>query len=246
MRKKAIFNWSGGKDSALALYRVLQDDDYEVGKLLTNVNTHHDRISMHGVREKLLEQQAASINIPLQKLRLPEQPDMEQYNQIMHQAMDGLKKEGFEHAIFGDIFLEDLRKYREERLSSLGFSAHFPIWKKDTRALIRQFLDLGFKTILVCINSGLLDKSFAGRIIDEQFLEDLPENVDPCGENGEFHTFVFDGPIFKQPVPFEMGEKVYREYKSPKNSKEDHTRDGGNKSIGFWFCDLLPKGDFKS
>lgn len=241
-RKKAIFNWSGGKDSALALHRILQHGNYEVGKLLTSINTHHQRISMHGVREKLLEQQAESVGIPLQKLPLPQMPDMDQYNRIMQKTMEGLKKEGYEHAIFGDIFLEDLKKYREERLHSQGFSAHFPIWKEDTRTLIREFLDLGFKTILVCIKSSLLDKSFAGRVIDEQFLDDLPENVDPCGENGEFHTFVFDGPIFKYPIPFEIGEKVYREYKSPKSDEKDKGEGGDSGTIGFWFCDLVPNG----
>ena len=243
-KKKAIFNWSGGKDSALALHRVLQEDDYEIGKLLTSINTHHQRISMHGVREKLLEQQAASIGIQLQKLCLPEEPDMDQYNQLMQKMMDALKKEGYEHSFFGDIFLEDLKKYREERLNNQGFSAHFPIWKEDTRTLIRQFLDLGFKTILVCIKSDLLDKSFAGRMIDERFLEDLPDNVDPCGENGEFHTFVFDGPIFRYPVQFEIGEKVYREYKSPKSHKKDHKEGSNSKTMGFWFCDLVPKENF--
>ena len=240
MRKKAIFNWSGGKDSAVALHQVLQDDGYEVGKLLTSVNAYHRRVSMHGVRETLLEQQAASIGIPLEKLQMPENPDMNHYNQMMQKMMGRLKKEGFTHSIFGDIFLEDLREYREERLADQGFSAHFPIWKQDTRTLIRQFLKLGFKTILVCIKSDLLDKSFAGRIIDEQFLNDLPENVDPCGENGEFHTFVFDGPIFRYPIPFEIGEKVYREYEPPKSKKKSHKACEQTKPMGFWFCDLLP------
>ncbi|MDN5212215.1 diphthine--ammonia ligase [Fulvivirgaceae bacterium BMA12] len=240
MRKKAIFNWSGGKDSALALHQVLQGDEYEVGKLLTSVNTHHKRVSMHGVRETLLEQQAASIGIPLEKLQLPENPDMDHYNKMMHDIMFKLRKEGFTHSVFGDIFLEDLRQYREERLAQQGFSAHFPIWKQDTKALIRQFLALGFKTVLVCIKSALLDKSFAGRIIDEQFLKDLPENVDPCGENGEFHTFVFDGPIFRHPIPFEIGEKVYREYEAPKSKNKDDKTAEPQAPMGFWFCDLLP------
>lgn len=240
MTKKAIFNWSGGKDSALALHRVLQTGEYEVGKLLTSINTRHQRVSMHGVREKLLEQQANSIGIPLQKLLLPEQPDMRQYNGIMEKTVASLKKEGYTHSIFGDIFLEDLKKYREEQLCGQGIMAHFPIWKEDTRTLIRQFLELGFKTILVCIKSDLLDKDFAGRIIDEAFLRDLPENVDPCGENGEFHTFVFDGPIFRHPIPFDVGEKVYREYKSPEDDKKDSGEESHGKTMGFWFCDLVP------
>lgn len=241
MNKQAVFNWSGGKDSALALYRVLQSDNFEVKKLLTSVNAHHQRISMHGVREKLLELQAASIGIPLQKLQLPEQPDMDCYNLLMQNTMDTIKQEGITQSIFGDIFLEDLKKYREDRLQSQGFSAHFPLWKENTHALLREFLDLGFKTVIVCIKSELLDKHFAGRVIDESFLDDLPKDVDPCGENGEFHTFVFDGPIFRKPIPFEIGETIYREYKSPKINNADQHACASSDHMGFWFCDLIPK-----
>ena len=241
MCKKAIFNWSGGKDSALALYRVLQEEDYKVEKLLTSVNTNHQRISMHGVRETLLEEQATSIGIPLQKVQLPEQLDMKDYNQLMKKMMMELKKQGFGYSIFGDIFLEDLKKYREEQLNSQGFLARFPIWKEDTRELIQEFLDLGFKSIVVCVNSEMLDKSFIGRVIDERFLCDLPDNVDPCGENGEFHTFVFEGPIFKNPIPFEIGEKIYREYNRPKNALNSRELESQASTIGFWFCDLVSK-----
>lgn len=240
MSNKAVFNWSGGKDSTLALYRVLQDTDYKVDKLLTSVNTFHHRISMHGVRESLLEQQAVSIGIPLLKLSVPEQLKMKEYDQIMKKVMMKLKKEGFTHSVFGDIFLEDLRRYREERLSQQGILAHFPIWKEDTRELIHEFLNLGFKSILVCVKSDMLDKSFAGRMIDQSFLNDLPENVDPCGENGEFHTFVFDGPIFRNPIPFKIGEIIYREYKQPKNEDNIHNWKSNKMSLGYWFCDLVP------
>lgn len=238
MAIKTIFNWSGGKDSALALYHLQQDQQYAIERLLTSISSTYGRVSMHGVRESLLEAQAKSIGLPLQKLWLPEQPSMEEYNQLMATTLAALKDEGFTHSVFGDIFLEDLKKYREEQLALQGFSAHFPLWKRDTRELLLEFLDLGFKTILVCIKSELLDKGFAGRIIDRDFLKDLPKEVDPCGERGEFHTFVFDGPIFREPISFSLGEVVYREYDTPKAA--DGTK-AASPAMGFWFCDLLPK-----
>ncbi len=234
MKNKAYFNWSGGKDSAIALYKALQENNLQIEKLLTSVNSHHKRISMHGVREGLLELQAKSIGIPLMKLYLPEQPDMDTYNQLMRKTVESIKNEGIHQTIFGDIFLEDLRKYREEQLAKVGIKAHFPIWKTDTKSLLKEFLDLGFKTIIVCVKADLLDESFAGRIIDASFFDDLPDDVDPCGENGEFHTFVFDGPIFKQPIPFKIGETIYRSYDAPKDENDS------NAKMGFWFCDLLP------
>ncbi|MBC7652565.1 MAG: diphthine--ammonia ligase, partial [Deinococcales bacterium] len=197
MAYKSIFNWSGGKDSALALYQVLQDENYKVGRLLTNVNTINNRVAMHGVRIELLQQQAIALGLPLQMLTLPDQPSMLEYNEAMATTIKGLQQEGFTNAIFGDIFLEDLRKYREDTLLQVGFTAHFPLWKKDTKKLIHEFINLGFKTIVCCVKSDVLDESFVGRIIDNDFLNDLPKNVDSCGENGEFHTFVVDGPIFK-------------------------------------------------
>lgn len=240
MSYKSYFNWSGGKDSALALHYALQDKGYGIERLLTNVNHQYRRVSMHGVREELLEQQAEAIGLPLQKLILPDQPSMSDYEAYMKQTMNGLKEEGFTHAFFGDIFLEDLRQYREAQLSRVGMQAVFPLWKRDTKELVKEFIDLGFKTILVCIKSELLDKSFAGRIIDHDFLKDLPPNVDPCGENGEFHTFVFDGPIFSKPVPIEKGEVVFREYAAPKDDNDQCFTKQPAKAMGFWFCDLLP------
>lgn len=243
MAYKSYFNWSGGKDSALALYHALNNNNYSIERLLTNVNKQYRRISMHGVREDLLDAQATALGLPLQKLILPDQPSMQQYETFMMDAMQGLKNEGFTHALFGDIFLEDLKKYREEQLAKLGFEAAFPLWKRDTSELMREFLDLGFKTIVVCTKAELLDESFAGRIIDNDFLKDLPANVDPCGENGEFHTFVFDGPIFKEAVSFEIGENVFREYVAPKEDKDRCFTNQSQtpSSMGFWFCDLLKK-----
>lgn len=232
---KAFFNWSGGKDSALALYHA-QKGNYSIKKLLTNINGKHRRISMHGVREQLLEQQAKSIGIPLQKVLLPEQPSMQEYEDVIKQNLQQLKKENFTHSIFGDIFLADLKKYREEQSSAAGITAVFPLWRKDTKALLSEFIDLGFKTILVCIKSEVLPKEFAGRIIDKNFIKDLPENVDACGENGEFHSFVFDGPIFSTPVNFKKGEIIYREYAAPKTG--DATTTGP--AMGFYFQELVP------
>ncbi|MEI6949477.1 diphthine--ammonia ligase [Paraflavisolibacter sp. H34] len=239
MAHKSYFNWSGGKDSALALYHALQDSNYAIEKLLTSVNAQYRRISMHGVREELLEQQAAAIGLPLQKLVLPDQPSMSVYEQQMEQTVTGLLQEGFTHSFFGDIFLEDLRAYRETQLAKAGLQAVFPLWKRNTRELMEEFLSLGFKTVVVCTKAEVLDASFAGRIIDRDFLNDLPPGVDPCGENGEFHTFVFDGPIFKKPVPFQVGEKVLRQYQAPKEQKDNcFSAQPAPANMGFWFCEL--------
>lgn len=235
MKPKAIFNWSSGKDSALALYKTLKEEKFDVISLLTSINKEYQRISMHGVHVSLLEKQAESLGFPLIKMELPKEPSMEEYREIMGKTMTEIQSQGVTHSIFGDIFLEDLKKYREEQLQSIGMEAVFPLWKINTTNLIHEFLDLGFKTIVTCVNETYLDKSFAGRMIDETFIKDLPENVDPCGENGEFHTFTFDGPLFKNPVEFEIGEIVKKTYPKPK-SDENETGE-----YVFWFCDLILK-----
>jgi len=232
MKPKAIFNWSSGKDSSLALFKIIQDNNYEVISLLTSINKEFQRISMHGVHVSLLEKQAESLGFPLIKMELSKEPSMEEYRAIMDKTMSHVKSMGVTASIFGDIFLEDLRQYREDQLNTIGMEAVFPLWKQNTAELIHEFLDLGFKTIVTCVNGTYLDKSFAGRIIDQQFLDDLPENVDPCGENGEFHTFTFDGPVFKEPILFEIGETVKKTYPKPKTDSEE---DG---EYVFWFCDL--------
>ncbi|MBP1224417.1 uncharacterized protein (TIGR00290 family) [Flavobacterium sp. 1355] len=242
---KAMFNWSSGKDSALSLYKILQNPDYKIEYLLTSVNEQFQRISMHGVRVELLKAQAKSIGLPLKIMQVPEMPTMEVYETVMMQTLTALKKEGITHSVFGDIFLEDLRKYREDQLAKIGFQGVFPIWKIPSKELIDEFLQLGFKTIVVCVNERYLDKSFVGRIIDQNFIKDLPENVDLCGENGEFHTFTFDGPIFSEPINFEVGEIVYRKYEKPKNEDLSETACDTSASdafdYGFWYCDLVPK-----
>lgn len=229
----AYFNWSGGKDSTLALYKVLREKQFDIRYLLTTLNEEADRISMHGVRSELLIAQAESLGIRAKKVHLPASSDMQAYEAVINQAIGELKSEGISDCIFGDIFLEDLRNYREEKLREVSISAHFPLWKRDTTELVKEFIDQGFKTMVVCVDSSKLDESFAGKVIDHQFLADLPANVDPCGENGEFHTFVFDGPIFKHPIPFEIGEKVLKTY-SAKN------KEGDTIEYGFWFQDLIP------
>jgi uncharacterized protein (TIGR00290 family) len=237
---KSFFNWSGGKDSALALYHAQRSGLYSVEKLLTNINGKHQRISMHGVREDLLQRQAESIGIPFQKIILAEEPSMQEYEQQMEENLRVLRNEKFTHALFGDIFLEDLKNYREQQLATLGFTAVFPIWKRDSIELIHEFIDLGFKTVVVCIKADLLPKEFAGRIIDREFLKDLPKSIDACGENGEFHTFVFDGPIFSRPINFVKGEIVYKEYAAPKT---DGHLIRTSPSLGFYFQDLIPAND---
>ncbi|MVO08151.1 diphthine--ammonia ligase [Flavobacterium sp. TP390] len=240
MKKKAIFNWSSGKDSALTLYKILQENEYEIETLLTSVNSQYQRISMHGVRIELLEKQAELMGLPLTKMMIPEMPTMEIYDEVMRKTLLEFKEKGIDYSIFGDIFLEDLRKYREDKLALANFTGVFPLWKKDTKALIEEFLELGFKTIIVCVNEKYLGKEFVGRVIDENFINDLPPNVDPCGENGEFHTFTFDGPIFSKPVPFELGEIVYRKYEPTNSSSNDVCKtEDSPYTYGFWYCDLI-------
>lgn len=238
---KAIFNWSGGKDSSLALYHILKEKQFDISALMTTVNSKFDRISMHGVRKELLYAQGEAIGLPIKEIRLPEAPTMSEYDATMGKVLNELKAEGITHSIFGDIFLEDLKKYREDRLAEVGLKAHFPLWKRDTKELVHEFIDLGFKTVVVCVKSDLLDADFAGRVIDHDFLKDLPKNVDPCGENGEFHTYVFDGPIFKEPIPFEIGEKVFKAYEAPKDENDTcFSKEPEKKMSGFHFCDLIP------
>jgi len=224
--KKAIFNWSGGKDSAMALYQVQQEKQFDIQYLMTSVNATSERISMHGVRNDLLEAQAKSLGLPLKKLFLPESSEMDVYEKHLFEIMNRFKTEGIDYSIFGDIFLEDLKVYREKQLQKVDMQGVFPLWKKDTQYLIEQFIDLGFKTILTAVDESKLTKEFAGRVIDKDFLKDLPSNVDPCGENGEFHTFVYDGPNFKKSIAFEIGETIHKKYSY-------------DKEYGFWFCDLI-------
>jgi len=215
-----LFCWSGGKDSAMALHTLLQQPQLRVTALLTTVTEGFERISMHGVRRELLQQQAESIGLPLREVRIPPQCVNPIYEARMEQALCVFYNQGVRKVAFGDIFLEDLRAYRENNLARIGMTALFPIWKRDTHELIREFHSRHFRAIAVCVDPKVLAPSFAGRELDESFFRDLPSGADPCGENGEFHTFVSDGPIFRWPIPILTGEVVHRD--------------------GFVFCDLLP------
>lgn len=226
---QAFVNWSGGKDASLALFRLSSRQDVQVRCLVTTLSAATRRISMHGVREELLAAQAERIGLPLRTILLAEDAGMADYDRLMEETLRGLAGEGVDHAVFGDIFLEDLRRYREERLGRVGMKGLFPLWKEDSRDLLRSFLASGFRAVVSCVNAAVLDKSFAGRVIDEAFIDELPSSVDPCGENGEFHSFVFDGPVFSSPVPYTVGDTVEKTYggEGPWDNR-------------FYFCDLLP------
>lgn len=231
--KRAIFCWSGGKDSALCLYKVLQAKEYKVEYLLTTVNEPFRRISMHGVREELLDAQAKSLNISLVKTYVSEGTNAE-YENKMEESLLRFKSEGIKHVIFGDIFLEDLRKYREDNLAKIGMEGVFPLWKQETRKLLEEFLALQFKSVICCTNDAYLGEEWPGKIIDGTFLSSIPGNVDACGENGEYHTFCFDGPIFRMPINISIGGTIYR----PLAVKTADERHPSSKTGGFWFCEL--------
>jgi len=220
-KSKAIVSWSSGKDSAIALQRTLEAGQFEVLCLLTTLSEPFQRVSMHGVREELLELQAESIGLQLQKVKIPYPCPNAVYEERMRSTLSNWKARGLTHVIFGDLFLEDIRRYREEKLVLLNLTPVFPVWGRDTARLAREIIDAGFRAVLTCVDPRKLDPSFAGREFDDSILRDLPAGVDPCGENGEFHTFVYDGPIFRKPIQIEVGEKVSRD--------------------GFQFADIIPR-----
>jgi uncharacterized protein (TIGR00290 family) len=220
IKNAAILAWSGGKDSALALYELTRRQNIEIVALLTTVTEGYDRISMHGVRRKLLVEQARALGYPLEEVAIPQQCTDEIYEQRMQQALEKYHRAGVVQAAFGDLFLEDVRAYREERLARIGMRGLFPLWGRNTAEVARQFVQLGFRAIVVCVDTQALDRAYAGCEVDEAFLKDLPAEVDPCGENGEFHTFVYAGPVFRRPIQVERGEKVLRDDR-------------------FYYCDLV-------
>ncbi len=223
--EKVVFAWSGGKDSALSLYEMVKGGRYEIVSLLTTITEDYDRVSMHGVPRILVEQQAESLGLPLEKVFISKDSSNEDYESKMGQVLARFRQGGITQVVFGDIFLEWVKKYREDNLSKLGMRGLFPIWGMDTDQLTRSFIALGFQAIITCVDTRVLDKRFVGRMIDESFLAELPPDVDPGGENGEFHSFVFDGPIFKERIAYTLGESVLRG--------------------SFSFCDLLPIKDRK-
>jgi uncharacterized protein (TIGR00290 family) len=240
--KEVLVSWSGGKDSCLALYELQQSAEYKIAALLTTITADYDRISMHGVRRELLEAQAASLGIPLHPVLISKGAANEEYETKLIEACSQYRaSQDRSHAenggaqdfasranenqslidtiVFGDLFLADIRSYRDQFLARHNLRGLYPVWLRDTTEFIKEFIALGFKAIVTCTDAKILGSDFAGRVIDEEFLSALPPQVDPCGENGEFHTFVFDGPNFKQQIAFSKGEVVQRD--------------------GFWFCDLL-------
>jgi uncharacterized protein (TIGR00290 family) len=219
--EKVLFCWSGGKDSAIALYEIQRSKRYQIVALLVTITKDYDRISMHGVPRVLVEQQARSLGLPIEEVFISKSSSNEEYESKMREILTKFKQAGVSSAVFGDIFLEEVRKYREDNLSKLGMEGIFPIWGRDTAELVRSFITLGFQAVVTCVDAKVLDKRFVGRKLDENFLAELPPNVDPGGENGEFHSFVFDGPILKKRIAYTLGESVLRD--------------------SFYFCDILSK-----
>lgn len=219
--ERVLFSWSGGKDSALALYELQKSREYEIAALLTTFSADYDRTTMHGVRRVLLEQQADALGLPLEKVILQKDTTNAEYEDKMRTALERYQAQGVTATVFGDLFLEEVRQYREDNLAKLGMKTILPLWGRDTRELARTFFALGFQAITTCVDSHALDPKFVGRLFDEQFVAELPASVDPCGENGEFHSFAFAGPIFEQRIAFTKGKVVQRENR-------------------FYYCDLLP------
>ena len=210
MKEKIIVSWSGGKDSALALYEIRKIKSYEIVTLLTTITEPYDRISMHGIRRILLEQQAESLGIPLEKVFISKNTSDEEYESKMQKVLTKYVDSGVSLVVFGDVFLEDLKRYREKNLSKIGMKGIFPIWKRNTTELAHTFIKLGFKATITCIDSKVLDKRLVGRDFNKQFLSELPSFVDPCGENGEFHSFVYEGPILQKKISYITGDIVLR------------------------------------
>ena len=221
MSEKVVVAWSGGKDSALALYEVLKAGSYEVLGLLTTVTKYYDRISIHGVRRVLLEQQAHALRIPLEEMFIPKGASDVEYQSELLKTLRRYRDNGVFSVVFGDIFLEDVRKYREQIIAKARINGIFPLWKRGTKDLARTFMNLGFKAVITSVDLKVLGKDFAGRDYDEKFLANLPAHVDPCGENGEFHSFVYDGPLFCESIGFKKGERTLKDNR-------------------FYSCDLLP------
>jgi uncharacterized protein (TIGR00290 family) len=220
-RASAILSWSGGKDSSLALQEVLESPNLKVVSLLTTLTRDFNRVSMHGVRRALLRIQARNLRLPLDEVWIRKEAPNDEYSSAMREAMLRHRARGVRCVVFGDIFLEDIRRFREVELSKLAMEGVFPLWMKDTTRLATQFVKDGFKAVVCTVDPRALKKSYCGREFDESFISNLPPSVDPCGEHGEFYTFVYDGPVFEKEVPIRKGEIVLRD--------------------GFYFADILPK-----
>jgi uncharacterized protein (TIGR00290 family) len=218
---KTLLSWSSGKDSAWALHVLQQRDDIELVGLFCTINSEYERAAMHAVRVELIEQQAASAELPVQFIELPNQCTNTEYGAIMKDFLEQARAQGIECIGFGDLFLEDIRSYRESKLAGTGILPIFPIWGLETEALSRKMINSGLQAVITCVDPKQLDPAFAGRVYDQALLEQLPDTADPCGENGEFHSFAFAGPMFKKQINVRVGETVTRG--------------------GFVFADLLPE-----
>ena len=245
--RRAVMFWSGGKDSALALDRVWRAGDWEVTALITTVNPEFGRVSMHGVREGLVEAQAAAAGLPLEKMYVGSASSNEAYVAALRAVLAEQRAKGVEAVIFGDIFLADLRAWREGLLAECGLAGVFPLWGEDTQRLAEEFVARRFKAVVCCADDARLDETAVGRALDAAFFTGLPAGVDPCGENGEYHSFVHDGPVFRRPVAFALGETVYRPLgTAPAAGDKDHpaipvpAAPAQTETRGFWFVDLLP------
>lgn len=230
-REKAVFNWSGGKDSALALYKILQAGEYEVIALLTTINRDNQRSSMHAIPVALLQKQAASIGIPLYMVDLESKSGITSYEEGMTKAVYHFKKAGVKNFIFGDIFLHDVKSYREKQLQPHGIKVVEPLWGKTSEEIMAEFLASGLQTVVVTITADVLNPSFIGRLIDTTFPGDLPEGTDVCGENGEYHTFCYAGGMFRTPVSFSLGQPLKMTYPITLD-------DGTTKEYSYWFANL--------
>lgn len=204
-------SYSGGKDSSLALYQLSMSSDWEVKRLLTTANSTYKRSSMHGVRKELFQQQAESIGLPLDVVWMTSEDGGDGYQRKMKKALENYRADGLKHIAFGDLYLQDVRTYREAMNDTVGLGSLFPVWGIPTKEFAERFIELGFKAIVVCVDTTQLDASFCGREFDQAFLNDLPEGIDWCAEKGEFHTFCYDGPIFSRPILFRKGVHTLRE-----------------------------------
>lgn len=231
---KAVFNWSGGKDSALALWKSMQCGDYEIVALLTTVNSESRRSTMHGIPLALLQQQADSIGIPLYILDLTPKGNMEDYATAMRKAVEHFQSKGVSHFIFGDIFLHDVRAYRESQLAPYGITVVEPLWNKTSDEMMEEFLSSGIQTVIVTTTVGMLGSEYIGRSIDRALVDSFPDGIDVCGENGEYHTFCYDGPLFTKPVPYELGEPFMQHFPI-------RLEDGTEQTYSYWFANLNEK-----
>lgn len=247
MKPRVVLFWSGGKDSGLALDRLRRAGDYEVVALITTVNSQYRRVSMHGVREELIAAQARAAGLPLDTMYVGSSGTNDAYVAALRQTLGAWRERGVETVAFGDIFLVDLRQWREKLLAEFGMRGTFPLWQANTTQLAQEFVARGFRAVLCCANDAMLGEADVGRELSAEFFATLPAGVDPCGENGEYHSFVWDGPVFRTPVGFKVGEKVYRPLEvAPTAAPADGpaipvpAAPGPTATKGFWFADLLP------